>query len=200
MKLTIIIPFSRVQNLNFYIGLFEGFNFNAILVIDNKEILEKLPQLPENIEILFVENQPPETDVCYWKINQAIEKKVSDDTYYSILMDDDCVHQSIRDIEITKDITIISMKRGMKIPPTNNPINAHPTHTLIADPSNMKVGHIGAEQMIIKGSLLKTLHFNEKSPYADGEMAEYIYKNYQDIEYLPDIYILFNFLEKGRYE
>lgn len=200
MQLTVIIPFSRIKFINFYVALLLHFKHNAILVIDNKEILEKLPQLPENIEILFVENQPPETDVCYWKINQAIEKKVQDNTYYSILMDDDAIEQSMMGIIPVKDITIVSMKRGNNIPPTVNPVNAHPTNTLIAHPSNMKVGHIGAEQMIIKGSLLKTLRFNEKSPYADGEMAEYLHKNFTDIDYQPDRYILFNYLEKGRYE
>ena len=199
-KLTLLMPFSRINSIHFYISLLKSINFKAILIIDNQEILEKLPQLPEYMEILFTENQPVKTDVVFWKINQAIEKKVKDNVYYSVLMDDDSISKSMQNIKPKKNITIVSMKRGYRTPAVSNPLKAHPAHTLYAHPSNMKIGQIGAEQIILKGDLLKNLRFNEKSHTADGEMAEYLYKVYPDIDYQPHRYILFNYLEKGRYE
>lgn len=160
-----------------------------------------------DIDVYFKENwiqaikatPPDEWDKCYWKINNFIKtQKIIDKDYYMILNDDDSIEQNVIS-EIKKmdnDIVVVSMKRGDKIP--QNAKIRHETSTCIASQEYMKVGYIGPEQIIFKGKIFKTLQY-ENYTGADGKMAEKIKNEIKDIAYRPDLFILFNYYEQGRY-
>lgn len=140
-------------------------------------------------------------DQTYGKINQFIQNhEIIDDDYYQILMDDDALPANF--IKTTQgiegDIVIFSMKRGDHIPEGLPQYRAHPTYDLIACRDSMTVGLIGLQQMRFKGSIFKTLVCKD-DPYADGMLASTL-KDLQDIVFVPDVYILFNYLEPGRWD
>lgn len=147
---------------------------------------------------------------CNNSINWFIEsQEINDEEYYCILNDDDGYENNFfqkLQLEIEKvsshnnkypDLIITSMKRGHKIPDNLPPLKKHPIHTLIAKPQNMKVCSVGVEQFFIKGKLLKK-HRLPLTPYGDGELIVELVKHYKPL-YLPHLYVLFNFLEPGRW-
>ena len=149
----------------------------------------------------------PNEGVEFWKrcnnsINWYLDNHLLDfEAKYLFLNDDDFYEPSFF-IKINKSespIIICSMKRGSNTPFTSDPFKRHPTYDLIAAPQNMKVGGVGIEQIIIKGSYLKKY----KLPihvWGDGMMIEHIIKTNKEIEYLPEAYVLFNYLEEGRWQ
>jgi hypothetical protein len=158
------------------------------------------------IKPIYISDIPKEWDKCYAKINYFINiQEINDEDYYMILNDDDAYESNVIE-EIRKqddDIIVISMKRGDKTPPPymydGHLAAPHGTSTLIASPENMKVGYIGPEQIIYKGKVFRTIQFRN-SYCGDGEMAEKIVKEYKDsIVYRPDLYVLFNYYQPGRW-
>jgi hypothetical protein len=83
------------------------------------------------------------------------------------------------------------MKRG------DVQVSSHPNYTLYADPRNMEIGGVGHEQFVIIGNIFKTLNYKNHN-FADGMMGKFLKDNYE-INYCPEAFILFNYLEKGRY-
>jgi hypothetical protein len=141
------------------------------------------------------------TDQTYAKINKFIKyHEIVDEDYYQILMDDDALPQDFLEISkrIEGDIVIFSMKRGDRIPEGLPAYRRHPTWPLIAARENMKIGSIGLQQIRFKGKVLKTLYCQDH-PYADGMVAQELASR-QDIVFVPDVFILFNYLEPGRYD
>ncbi len=175
MNYHIVTPFYRYENEDFLKENTKGFIWHKIEgIVDAK-------------------------DQTYGKINQFIaEHEIIDDDYYQILMDDDALPDGFFDAQkyYNQDIVVFSMLRGHQIPPGTEAFRAHPTDTLIACRDNMKVGSVGLQQIRFKGSIFKTLHC-EDVYYADGLVAESIRD--REIKYVPDIFILFNYLEPGRW-
>lgn len=71
---------------------------------------------------------------------------------------------------------------------------------MLAARNNMAESHVGLEQMIIKGSLLKTIRFREDHHSADGKMAMHLVDSGVLIKYIEDVFVWFNHLEPGRYK
>ncbi len=129
--------------------------------------------------------------------NMFIENaKIEDDHYYCTMTDDDMYDPGVVDRlrELDNDVVVVSMKRGDNLVP-GSPYN---TMTLVAHPNNMKIGGVGGEQIAIKGRIFKTLKFDEEDPCADGSMAVYLKDNFK-VRYEPDLFVLFNYLEPGRW-
>lgn len=136
-------------------------------------------------------------DQCYGKIQKFIkENDIVDDDYYMVLMDDDAYEPDF----LTKlkkyndDLIVVSMKRGDRTPKEGIP---HPAYTLVADPSNMRVGQVGMEQMIFKGFLFKKIVFGNEE-VEDGLLAERI--KHLPIKYAPEIFVYFNYLQPKRWD
>jgi GT2 family glycosyltransferase/predicted SAM-dependent methyltransferase len=134
-------------------------------------------------------------------LNRFIELAyIDDDDYYVSVSDDDMYEPRVFDKirEMDDPVVVISMKRGQNIPAGAYP--AYPTFTLCAVPQNVFVGGIGGEQIFMKGSVLKTIRFDELNPsVADGILAVELKGRYP-IRYEPDLYALFNYYEPGRWE
>lgn len=118
---------------------------------------------------------------------------------YSILNDDDAYEPGYFDKlrSHSGDVIVTSMHRGNATPIGVAAERAHGTNTLVAAPENMKVGHVGVEQICVAGSILNAcrlpLHIA-----GDGQMIEYICAT-NHVRYVPDAFVWFNYLEKGRW-
>lgn len=180
-KYHIVTPFYRKENEEFLRKNTEGFIWH--------KIEEAIPNFK---------------DPAYAKINWFINyHEIIDDDYYQILMDDDALPKGFFEAtsRIEGDIVVFSMKRGNKVPLEATELRAHPTYPLIARPSNMIPCEVGLQQIRFKGSIFKTIVCDDH-PYADGRVAEKFARGpqYMDIVYIPDIYILFNYLEPNRWD
>jgi hypothetical protein len=94
------------------------------------------------------------------------------------------------------------MLRGQQSPGATANGYQHPVFPLIAKAENMRVGHIGVEQYFVRGDVLRKMEFPPDRPDAcDGVAAEklaFVYRG--KIRFEPDLYVLFNRLEPGRWE
>lgn len=138
---------------------------------------------------------------CHYALNWFLDSNsIWDEEYYCFLNDDDFYEPGFFDkIDQAPEspVYITSMKRGNHTPAGVEPERAHGTGTLHAAPEQMSPGHVGLEQLIVAGNILKEcrLPFNV---CGDGEMVSHIAKTYPTL-YLPEVYVLFNFLEPGRW-
>jgi len=143
---------------------------------------------------------PPDFFVGHWMINQFLEKVgVNDDDYYIVLTDDDFTEPGFfKKVEgCTEDIVIVSMQRGH--PPTVG-IGAGPFDTLMASPSNLMVGSVGFEQLVIKGRILKQYRLDPVY-HADGLLIIKLYQEHADkFRFVQDALVYFNYLPPGRYQ
>ena len=145
---------------------------------------------------------------CNHSVNWFIENKIdstNEKEFFCILNDDDGyedeffekLNKFIKNSESEINLIICSMKRGDNTPIDAIPVRRHPTFTLIASPNNVKVGGVGVEQFIVKGSILKN-HRLPLTACGDGELIVELYKNYGATFY-SDLYVLFNYFEPGRW-
>ncbi len=142
-------------------------------------------------------------DPCYGKLNEAIKAGLDPDRFYHFLNDDDLLHVEFyaKLGMLSTPITVVSMRRGDIHPETSrNCLHLHPNNTLIASQYGMKRDRVGLEQMIIKGSLLSGLRFEEGYHNADGRFAEMLHRRFPRlITYRPELVVYFNALEPERW-
>ncbi len=119
---------------------------------------------------------------------------------YGILNDDDAYEEGFFEKlnEFPSECIAVSMKRGNKTPKDAIAERAHGTNTLVAAPENMKVGHVGVEQLLVSGRILTQCRLPIHI-CGDGQWIEYIAAT-QPIVYVPDVFVLFNYLEPGRWD
>ena len=127
---------------------------------------------------------------------------IIDDDYYVSVSDDDMYESGVFDAIRNMDdpVVIISMKRGYRVPKNVPEDKQYPSTTLAACPENMRIGCVGGEQIFMKGSVLKTIRFDEENvAVADGFVAENL-KSIYPIRYESDLFCLFNYYEPGRWK
>jgi hypothetical protein len=133
----------------------------------------------------------------YWKLNCFLDQMpIHDNDRYGFLCDDDLVEDEffIKIRQYGDDVLVVSMKRGNRQPEGGN---GHPPTTLIAQPSNMKIGSVGVEQIYLRGRILKNLRF-DNFPEADGKFIINVVNNLP-VKYLPNTFVWFNYFEPGRW-
>lgn len=202
-KFNVITPFSRFENLDKFIEHLRQFNVRWYPIVEsNAEHMDLLEKTVKEDWIFPLQMEVRDGyDKCYEKLNLFIQSgKIKEDEYYTSLCDDDFYEEGFFEKlrGYTNDILVTSMHRGDAIPREATGIRAHPTDTLIADNGNMRVGRVSHEQYFVKGKVYKNLRF-QNIYYADGLMAEHLEQNYEDIAYINDAFVLFNYLEPGRY-
>jgi hypothetical protein len=137
-----------------------------------------------------------------YKRNRWIEKnQIIDEDYYVTVDDDDMYEPGVFDAvkQMDDDIVIISMKRGNNCPDGVSLERRYPTDTLIANPGNVRIGEISAQQSFVKGKIFKQHFFNEGYHCWDGEIAIHHKEGGEQIAYRPDLFALFNYYEPGRW-
>jgi hypothetical protein len=221
-KINVVMPFSRKHLKDTLIDLYKDVVLHPIAFKDqavewnceNVHSLIVLPPVNEEFpycikrgsvrggikHFSIAVNENKMADICYYKLNQFIAtQKIEDDEYYWFMCDDDSFDEDVIPNlkECVKDVVFISMKRGHYIPVKSSA--QHPATTLFARPENIRPCFVGLEQMMVRGSVLKTLKFDDSKHNADGIMAEYLSKNY-DCQYSENIFVKFNYFEKGRWD
>jgi hypothetical protein len=200
----IVTPLGRYENLKKLHELLKPFNEFVIWhIITDEDHPFRLSSLDKWIKIHICPNSNLEFwERCNGSINWWLDTySLNPEQYYCFLNDDDAYEpdffQKLNLYKDKKDICIVSMERGYNTPGTG--VRAHPTYKLFAHPSNMVVGGVGIEQIILKGKILK----NYRIPLevtGDGKfIAQVCANNNELVSYLPDICVWFNYLEKGRW-
>lgn len=200
MMIHILTPFSRSENLNFYIKNLHDKNIIWHPIIHKFELIS---QNYEWIRPYVISIELPKEDPNYFKLNYFIEKAIiNDDDWYCFMNDDDWIEDNVFD-EINKienyNVVFYSMKRGDRIPNSKD-VQPHGIETLIAK-KGVGCGQIGLEQIFLKGKILKQIKFNtsiEVEHMSDGVLAEELQKKYE-VKYLDNVFVLFNYLEPGRW-
>jgi hypothetical protein len=196
-----VTPFSRWENLDFYMKHFESLDIIWDVITDDPSRIP--PQ--HNVRPYYCSNESKGDDICYRKLNMfLVDAPIVESDRYFFLCDDDWIDTSIIDklAAMDDDVIFVSMKRG------HNFLGGHPTTTLIASPS-VHVGTIGLEQMFLKGKIMRQVRFrsdhypasdypSHRQGSPDGHMAEMLMKLYP-VRYEPDLYVYFNMLESGRW-
>lgn len=147
----------------------------------------------------------PNTEVGFWqRCNYSLNWFLSSfplkrDEYYCFLNDDDHYEDGFfrKVAQHHGELIIVSMKRGMNTPAGVSPERAHAPSTLTATPENMHPGLVGVEQMIVKGHILSPCRL-PMQVCGDGMMIEWIVQGHP-ATYLQDCFVLFNYLEPGRW-
>lgn len=201
MTYHVITPLRRYQNAARLLELLEpqGIIWHPIMDDDGKFTLSFYPAwVAEQVVKL------PEGGTFFERCNTSINLWMDrhdwqPEDYYCILNDDDAYEPGFFDKirRCSDDVIVPSMMRGNQTPADVSPERAHGTDTLLADPSNMQVGRIGVEQMIVKGRILKNCRL-PLTIAGDGEMLTYIGAT-NPVTYMPDAYVWFNYLEPGRW-
>lgn len=210
--LTVITPFKRKENLPYLEGVLKG-KCNWIVLIDDPALKDIFP---EWVEVRLYEKRPEGIVKSNSLFNEFIRNedkagkahpypRIQDDTQYMILCDDDSVEDGFFEKIPDKDCILVSMKRG------DRPVR-HVVWTdfknqmgywndgldiLIASKENLRIAGVGGEQLIIKGKYLKRYRYG-LSNIGDGEMILRV-ADENEITYVPDAYVLFNYFEDGRY-
>ena len=147
---------------------------------------------------------PPVTPFwCYWAnaLNLFISRgNVEDEHRYSLLNDDDLYSKGFFEKvdETEGDVIAVSMLRGHQIPAGVPAERAHGTNELVACAENMIPGRAGAEQLIVSGKIFAKYGFENRID-ADGHRLMKIVAENKTV-YRPDLHVLFNALEKGRWD
>ena len=151
---------------------------------------------------------------CNNAMNWCLENTpIYDDQMYCFLNDDDAVEPTFfekvttvlkkaKDQGIDAQVVIPSMDRGQRTPLDVKEPRMHPPGLLVADPNNVKVGGLGLEQIVMKGSLI-----NEKKyrfplhVWGDGMfIVRVIRENLDNTIFCPNIHAWFNYFEPGRWD
>lgn len=201
MKYHVITPFSRMENLRKQIEMLRpmGIEWNPIF---NDDLPFRITFKDEWITPCWF----PAPSGPFWQVwRHAMNWYVSTismelDDYYLILNDDDFYEPGFFNKlrQHKSDVIIVSMKRGNRTPSVVIPERAHAPTELLACRENIRVGGVGAEQMAVKGRILK-VHTWPDNISADGMVIEYIAANHP-VEFVTDAYVWFNYLEPGRWD
>jgi hypothetical protein len=200
--ITVYTPFQRKENIDLLANVLKG-KANWIVLIDNPELKDCFPDW---VTVKQYE-KPPEHVGCKsnWIVNQWIKGGLDSETQYMILCDDDSVEEGFFDKIPDEEAVLCSMKRSDRAirhvvwDDWANQMGhwVDSVDELIADKSNLRVGAVGGEQLILKGKVLRNFRYG-LSNVGDGEMILKVAEEYA-ITYVPDAFVLFNYFEDGRY-
>jgi hypothetical protein len=140
---------------------------------------------------------------CY-KLRAFVESgRIEDGERYGVLCDDDLYDEGLLGAVAGMDepIVVVSMLRGHSVPAHSTNGYLHPTWTLTAAAEMMRPGGVGLQQCFVMGEIFREAAFDlERAEYCDGLVAEWMAREYEgEIRYEPELYVLFNRLEPGRW-
>ena len=190
--MTILTPFGRMENKYLMISHVERQNVRWVVMTDRDT------DFPPWVEVHKSTILPGELP-AHSMLKHYMENHLQDEEQYIFLADDDFVEEGFFRKIPNVDVAIVSMKRGQHQVKTADVIGSYPCNTLIAKPENMRVGHVGHEQLIIKGKILRKYRVDPKNSVADGVLIEAVVRQEKAV-YVPDAYVLFNYLQDGRWD
>ena len=198
MKIHILTPFYRVHLAQTLIHYYEPMGIEWYPIVAPKE------DIPFDMDWIYpihvIELSAKET--CARKFNDFLDtQEVIDDDYYGFMCDDNMYEPGFFDVirQQTAKILIVSAYRGDSIPRDGSA--PHGTDILkITSLKGIKISRIDFCQYIIKGEIFKQNRFDTFNKVSDGVYAVNLRLKYpNDIIFLPDSYVFFNYLQPGRY-
>lgn len=198
MIFNVLTPFSRWTNL-IDIGAClrpQRVHWHLLQVSGEREV----PDLGNWVHSYQFDPPPEGFFVGHWLVNQFLDNvAVHDDERYQVLTDDDMVedgfYAKLQSFE--EDVLVTSMLRS-NIPSDGGA--ACGFGTLVASPDNMKVGHVGFEQILTKGRLLRQYRCGSRYE-ADGDLIEKMWADGMDrFRFVPEAFVLFDRLPPGAYK
>ena len=200
--ITVITPFQRKENLDLLVKVIEG-KVNWVVLIDDESLKNIFPSW---VKVKLYPKPPANVCKSNWLFNEFISEGLESETQYMILCDDDSVEEGFFDKIPDEECVMVSMKRSDRA--INHVIWTDwskqmgywedSVDILKASPDNLRIAGVGGEQLIMKGKALRNFRYGLTN-IGDGEMILKVAQEYK-ITYLPDVYVLFNYFEDGRYE
>lgn len=176
----VITPFSRWYNLTALINMLRPEKVTWHLLLDNDAPTISLEGW---LTSFHGHPPPPRFFIGHWMLNLFLDfYPIIDDHYYVLMTDDDYFEPGFfRKLDkYSDDIIICSMKRA--------------GDKLMADPGNIRIAHVGLEQLIIKGKILKQYRCNGFYE-ADGDLIVRLYRDHPEkFRFAPEAVCFFNFL------
>lgn len=146
---------------------------------------------------------PDGVDPFCYKLKAFLSSgRIVDGERYGVLCDDDLYEDGLLATVATmvEPVVVVSMLRGDRVPERGDGYR-HPVDELVAGPANMRIGKMGLQQCFINGAVLRQATVDPaRAPYCDGVVGEWLSWRFgQVIRYEPDLHVLFNRLEPGRW-
>ena len=205
MHYNIITPITRIHNFETLKNMIESQNYlhltwHLLLDHDNSTTIDR-KSYPNWIKWHRFNNNYTDCDKGHTSINSFLDATVLNaNERYNILCDDDAYELAFfqKLNRYSSKVIICSMERGKSIPTGLAPIKSHPTTKLWACKEAMKVCHVGMEQLVISGDLLSKYRIPSQM-WGDGMLIEKIVAE-NHVDYAPEISVLFNYYEPGRWK
>ena len=215
MIYNVITPMNRPENIENMVQMLEPKNVQWHVVTDlgSKYSYEFNRSWIQHYECPNFE-QAEFFEKCNNAMNWLLDTMtIHDDQMYCFLNDDDALEptffQKVDDVlektktqDINVKVIIPSMERGHRTPPQAQEPRRHPPDKLVASPDAIKVGGIGLEQILIKGSLLKEKQYRfPLHCWGDGMfIVRVVQENIDNTIFCPEINVWFNYFEPGRWD
>jgi len=202
--ITVVTPFSRIENKEYLIKVLEGKCNWVILQAEGEPDYD----FPSWVTVKRYKAQQPSLS------NQLLSsffKEAEDNVQYMVLCDDDSVEEGFFAKIPDKDVVCVSMQRGdteTQHAVWDNWQKKEGHHEvgidlLYASPLNMKPACVGGEQLIVKGKILKHHSYSMEDSSADVpgdfKFIQDVIKD-NEVTYVPDAKVYFNYFEDGRWK
>jgi len=209
MKIHVLTPFWRKHLIPTLIHYLESHNIEWYpLIAPNEQIdLEKdnLSELFNRkwIHPIIVSSIDRTPGSGYKKFNNFLDtQEIIDDDYYCFMSDDDMYEPGFFDVirKQTAKIIMCSMYRGNHYPKDKDYARHGSRPLIMSGPEDVRIRNVGQEQFIIKGSIFKENRWDLTASHDDGNYAIKLKDKYNDeILFLPDLFVFFNYFQPRRY-
>jgi len=140
------------------------------------------------IHVLPTDVPPDVFDVCYYKMNEGLQRAdIAYDDWFSFMCDDDALPLDFYD-----KLDLEHVPDAIDVVVSSSHYYFHGKHiALIAKPYNCVTGKISIPQLFFRGRLKPFIYYREDHHFADGLMAESVVKRF-NLEYRPEAYVEWN--------
>lgn len=204
MNYHIVTPFSRWQNFKLLAAMLqkEGVASWNLILGDNEQYDSDLVSTVTNKEWLKIHYRkavPPQLNQGLHLVNEFMaDYDFVDQDRYLFLPDDDWLEpgffSKITDTE--SEVVVVSMKRGDVVPEGSR----NPCWNLIAGRDALRYGLTGFEQGIFRGSVLNNIRRRGFNLGMLNEDHLFTACHEHTAAFFPEVFILFNYLEPGRWK
>ena len=199
--LHIFMPFSRSHLINELTQRYNKPNVALHPLCSSKVEADKWPKVSHVVPYVLT---PPEKvfDPCYWKLEQArLTIDVPDDAYICCVCDDDMIGDIEKLSDETADIIFVTMHRGYRCASVED--NGTPEWTPPSPAIEGGIGHFPLNCAIggsfQRANVWKTIPWRQDIHQADGERMKQLELSEFTKSYRPDVNLLWNYFQPGRW-
>lgn len=202
MKIHVCTPISRMQHLRKLAHVLKSQGAASWILLIDQNQSDRIDNFGGWATIQRYASEAKTEPGCVLTNRYLSAWPFVDDDWYTMICDDDWIPEGfltrlMSSASPETDLIICSMKRGQNTPKPGG----HPTWDLVASPNSLNYGYIGFEQGTIRGRAIKD--YRSKNQIGVVEPNEKVLismaKQYNTV-YVPDAFVLFNYLEPGRWQ